>query len=195
MRIVPATRHFERAAITLLAMGSLWLGTLIYHNHLGGHGSSPGPSSPASSPTMVIGVGMDGQPKATELDSITLLFVLSSDCRYCEQTMAAWKRLAAALTNADTIEANVLVLSTSSAEDTSSYLQRHGLDARWLLIENTELAALGARGVPATLIVGPAPQAPRLWLGPLDEAEEAAILTTYRAWLPELAASPESTFR
>jgi hypothetical protein len=71
----------------------------------------------------------------------------------------------------------VIALSLSDAEDTASYLEDNDLQVSVLLIEPTELAALGLSGVPGTVTLDPGSNTMRSWIGVLSESEAATILT------------------
>jgi hypothetical protein len=175
--VITVKRYTDFLLIGLLGLASFWLGILVYHNHWGHQAGSRAIS--ATVPESIHGRTLAGRSqdlKTGSLDQSTLLIVLSADCRYCEQNAPQWRRLVASVGEAEFAPA-VIALSLSDAEDTASYLEDNDLQVSVLLIEPTELAALGLSGVPGTVTLDPGSNTMRSWIGVLSESEAATILT------------------
>lgn len=176
----PHVRAFRYAAVVALLAGSFWFGRLVVHNHRT-HADPPvTPSTTTTEPVAIVGHGLDGETewiRAVDLQRRTLLLVMSVECPFCERNMPTWVELVDALeASPDSADVDVRVLSVSSAEDTRAYLERHRLAAPVLLVDRTEVRALGLAGVPATLALTPGSEVVRHWSGVLDERAQTAVL-------------------
>ncbi len=163
--------------ISLLSLGSFWLGSLVYQNHWVEAEKPPQISSVA--PEVISAVTLAGETRELSPENLerpTLLLVMSADCRYCEQNAPQWRRLAASLGEPESSPA-VLALSLSDAEDTTRYLETNNLEVPVMLIDRAELAALGLPGVPGTIALDPVSDTMHSWIGVLSESETATILT------------------
>lgn len=173
-------RCLDYVAVGVLCVGSMWLGTLTYHNHWG-HRKGRSPAS-APAPRALIVRTLAGQSQALDtrvLDQPTLLLVLSVDCRFCQNNAQNWRELVAALRESDS-PTQVIALSLSSATETRRFLADHDLEVPAYLIDRGETSALGLRGVPTTVALDPGSQMLRTWAGVLNETEMGTILTWAR---------------
>jgi len=138
-------------------------------------------------PTVVPGSALDGSDKAFESTGRTrplLVFVLSTDCRFCRDNMDFWAQLAASVRSASAVE--IVVLSTSSPDETAALLSAHGLALPTHLIGESGLNLLGLPGVPATLVIEPGT---RRVDGILGLLEPEAVEIVWR-WMSRHQTSP-----
>jgi hypothetical protein len=174
-------RYLDFMAVGLTCVAFFWLGTAVCQVNR----EPPAKSSrvlsalPEVIPTKTLAGGA-GVLEAHNLGRPTLLFVLSADCRYCEQSAPQWRGLVASLGDADSPLA-MFALSLSDAEATTRYLEANDLEVPALLIEPAQLPGLGLRGVPGTVALDPASSTMRSWIGVLSESEAETILTWAKA--------------
>ena len=102
--------------------------------------------------------------------------------------MPNWRSLSERI--AATTETELVVLSVSETEATRAYLERHGLEVAFRVVDPSALELLGLNGYPSTVAFHPADRVLRAWIGVLDDPDKAAVL----AWagtpwsVPELEA-------
>jgi hypothetical protein len=167
-------RVVELVVVGLLLVGTAWLGRLVQHNYVV-HPSAVASSGIAVAPMAVparLATGAEAALAVRAVSQAQVLLVVSTDCPYCEQNMPEWKRLAATF---DALGANgprPVILSVSGAEETATYLQRHGLEAEVRLVDR---AVLPVTGYPATVAVDPSTGAISAWTGVLSEGDHQAV--------------------
>jgi hypothetical protein len=168
-----------REALTVAALlaGTAWLGQQVHHNyvtHPGALARAGVAVAPMTVPaTTTTGAAADLSVRA--VPQARVLFVVSTDCPFCEQNMPEWLRLAASLREMGSAPRPV-VLSVSSAEETEAYLARHGLDADVRLVDSAVLPLLGVTGYPSTVAIDPGTGAISSWTGVLSEGDHQALL-------------------
>lgn len=128
--------------------------------------------------------GTDSRGARVTLDIVgrrapIVLFALSVDCPYCRRNLPNWRAIADSLEAGTSAE--VLILSLSAAEDTAAYLEANRLPKRVIFVDESELEALGLRGVPGTVAIAPGEPLARRWLGVLHVDDVATIATWARA--------------
>lgn len=167
-------RWFEAGTLCVLLAGSAWLGQLMHHNYVV---HDEGRSAPALAPADVPALDGAGVPAAVVLADRArplLMLVLSTECPFCEANMPNWKALAAQMEREDAPE--LVVLSVSPAQATRAYLERHGLQVGFRVIDPSALELLGLEGYPSTVAFHPGDRRLRTWTGVLTEGDQRAVL-------------------
>ncbi len=139
---------------------------------------APTVSEDGSMPRFLMARDSDGEITSIDLASRAkplVAFVLSVDCPYCRQNLPYWREIASEL---EQIEQgpDVYVLSTSGAEETAAYLERHDLPVRAMFVDQRELEALGLPGVPGTISLAPGSTRVRRVIGALGAEETDLII-------------------
>lgn len=184
-----AARLLEYAAIGVLVAGTAWLGQLTYHNTVV---HSRTVESRAVAPVEIPGASLDGSLTSLAVEGRErplMLFVLSTECPFCEQNMAGWRRLSAELSAQGEGAPEVVVLSVSPAAETRAYLEAHGVQARVVMVERSVLKLLGLTGYPSTVVIDGGSRDMTAWSGVLDEYDHRALM----AWSAGAARSATPT--
>jgi len=119
-------------------------------------------------------VSLTGEPGSLDLDGAggrLMLFVLSPTCRFCEQNMSWWRRVADSRRAADG-SARIVVLSVGESSAAREFLVAHGLEAPLWMIDEAALEALGVPAVPATVAVDVGQGVVHRWIGVIDDGLE-----------------------
>ncbi|NKB88580.1 MAG: hypothetical protein GKS06_10200 [Acidobacteria bacterium] len=174
---ISRTNWVEVGLVAALLVGTAWLGRQVHHNYVV-HGATA-TSGLVTAPLALPASGLDGakSPLALrDVDTPKMLYVLSTECQFCEQNMSEWRALSASLRGVGPDGPRPVVLSVSGADATREFLDRHGLDVDVRLIDKSVLPLLGVGGYPATLAVDPNSGAVASWSGVLREPDHGAIL-------------------
>jgi hypothetical protein len=132
------------------------------------------------------GVGLDGKPMTyqfTKAPARSLVMVLSPQCKFCEETLPAWKTLTASAGPRNSVYAD---LSGSLDEQ---YVKSSGLgtNSHFLILDPIEGALHRFRGTPTTLVLDNNGKILKSWAGILDASktnEFAEALASSKQRLP-----------
>jgi hypothetical protein len=179
-------RWIEIGTLCVLLAGSAWLGQLVHHNYVVHADGGSGPMlAPAHVPA-VDGDGVAAPLVLVERSRPLLMLVMSTECPYCEANMPNWRSLAERIDDTDGPE--IVVLSVSDAAATRAFLERHGLEVPFRVIDSSALELLGIDGYPGTVAFHPEDRVLRDWAGVLDDADQEAVAAWARTpWKPRRA--------
>ena len=169
----------EIGVVVLLVVGSFWLGQIALHNHVTHPEELRRAAEPRFAPVRISARTLDGAAgdlRIHDRQRPLLLLVLSTDCPFCKQNMPNWRRIVQQVEALGETAPEVLVLSVSSSQETSSYLTAHGIDVPALLIERSELGSLDLTGFPSTVAIVPAARSVQSWPGVLNDVAQETIL-------------------
>lgn len=128
-------------------------------------------------PSMVLGEDRSGASVSVPIAARTrpvAIFALSVQCPYCQRNLPNWREIARAV-NSQGTEVELLVLSTSTPEETAAYLEANQLPRNVVYVDAGELQALGLPGVPGTVAVTPGDPTVRKWVGVLEASDVSKI--------------------
>jgi hypothetical protein len=121
----------------------------------------------------------DGNPKAIELEvgkGPTLMFVVSTSCRFCAETTPAWRQILHQVALDSSESVRTFLLSYSSPDPTRVFTEQYGLTGVPVLyMDGDSVRSLSAWSVPATIVVDERTNA-RSWDGVLSDADVEQIL-------------------
>jgi len=173
-----SARIIEGVVVVTLLAGTAWLARQVHHNYVV-HPRSLASEGVAVAPMAVPARSASGGVAPLEIRSVPraqVLLVVSTDCPFCEQNMPEWRKLTESLNGLGEARPSVVVLSVSGAEETAAYLERHGLQAEFRLVDRAVLPLLGVTGYPSTVAVDPSTGAISSWTGVLGDADQQAIM-------------------
>lgn len=103
----------------------------------------------------------------------TLVLALSSECRFCAESMPFYRRLTA---RAGEANLDIVVLMPQEASVARDYLATHGLDGSTIRSVARLDHSTGVPAVPAIVAVGANGLVRDLWLGRLGSEQEQEVL-------------------
>lgn len=105
-----------------------------------------------------------------DLNGRTLLMVLRSDCRFCQQSMPFYRRLL------ERSRQGVEIVVAAPASDTgiAGYLESEGVAPDSVVL--VQPGTLPVQGTPSLLLVDDGGGVTQAWVGLLDTAREASVL-------------------
>jgi hypothetical protein len=103
----------------------------------------------------------------------TLVLALSKNCRFCQESVGFYQKLTA-LKNSSPQGLRMVAVLPESKEEAEGYLkdQRIGVDA----VVSMPVSKIGVRGTPTLLLLDEQQQLQEMWVGKLNEAQEAEVM-------------------
>lgn len=141
---------------------------------------------------MVSGVDLKGHHAEFRMEGArrpTLLISMSTNCRYSQASLAAWRRLAASALERDL---SVAIVVRDPFQDASGYFGRQELIPGVMIADPTYSSHVYLRMgvVPVTRLVQPDSSAGDVWIGGVtDEVEGAVALHDRRGCCRDMAAN------
>lgn len=176
-------RTAELGVMVVMVVVSMWvgraLGAAVFTPERG-----PYVPPPAAAPDSIPALTPEGEAVTIPLGSRlrpVVVFALSVDCSFCKMNLPHWRDIAARIEAVPAAEIDLVILSTSPAEQTAAYLQENGLAAEFAVVSDDDIASLDLPGVPATIAITPGGVAMRRWVGVFNASERDALFD----WLRE----------
>lgn len=157
-------------AIVLLA-ASFWFGM--------GNNSRTSISVPIPREQILLSsaAGTEELVRLTQRREPLLLFIISTDCEFCDKNLPVW---GAILANADHV-VEVVVVSISDPAPTSQYIAGTSLESQKLRWASPgTLRSLGISAVPATVLIRPRANEALIWQGTLNAFRREQVLKALR---------------
>lgn len=103
----------------------------------------------------------------------SLILTLSTDCKYCEQSLPFYRKVEAA---SRASKLRTIALFPESEEVAAAYLAKNGLRAN--IVRQVDLRSTGIMGTPTLILIGKDGRIVRSWVGRLSSEMESAVLAT-----------------
>jgi len=160
--------RLESVSNVAIILGVLILGGLMARDRLGPTGGkrNVGDLKP--------GVRLD-PPAAYDWSKqpYTLLVALRDGCKYCEQSVPFYQRLAAR-EREHQLSAHLLAVIASSESAARDYAA--SLNLTWQFLPNADFAKLKIPATPTLILIDASGQVRQAWVGALTDAAEAEVL-------------------
>lgn len=157
------------ANIAIIAVAVILGGTLLYRV------ISPVQSSKAADPAPVLQAGM-ALPKSNidwAANEKSLIFVLSTECKYCHESAEFYQRLTSQLKERGGVKSFAIL--PQSYEESTKYL-----GAKNILVDEVlrgDPGSLMVRGTPTLILVDRSGVALDVWVGKLSKEKEEEVMT------------------
>lgn len=89
---------------------------------------------------------LDGKPVNLSMDAPKILFIFSSNCRFCKENLANWKAIEQRVG-----KSNVLYLAVDPPEIVRPFAYEHHIEDETLLLSRTQAIALKSFRIPETI--------------------------------------------
>jgi hypothetical protein len=162
----------EKAAnvAVIVACGALVVS--LARNYYLSRRSDPGVMPEIQKGTMVKLPGAD--PGNQQAGAPTLVLALSKNCRFCQESVGFYQRLAAF--KRDSLRGVRLVaVLPESKEEAESYLREQGIAVDAVL--SAPVSEIGVSGTPTLLLLDRQNKLEEMWIGKLNDAQETQVLT------------------
>jgi hypothetical protein len=106
----------------------------------------------------------------------TLVVVLKSDCRFCEESMPFYRKLSEAIRGNPRINSRLIVIGPEDLRTLTDYVTRHGVTAADVVTIPRQSSWMGKiSGTPTLIFADERGRIDAIWLGKLNSAEQEEV--------------------
>lgn len=128
-------------------------------------------ATPKNQATIEVGSKISLPDDVIGQHSKTLILALDMRCRFCNESMDFYKRVADSIAGKDI---KLIAVFPESVQESASYLESHGISG--IDVRQLPLFQLNVRGTPTLILAGRNGQVLNSWVGKLSPNKESEVI-------------------